>query len=197
MAIIHTNRKGTTYFLRRGVTKTGKTRYFFAREPGGEPVEEIPEGYEIRESVNGVVSLVKARPALLLETEILAVEKALAQHPRGRLYRLEAKDRQITVYEYVGDDPREVFQRLSGRVSLPGFTEERLARFEADQLAHGRFAPVMRFTLRDDRKRRFTAERMRYSGMAHWTPIGSYKPIEQLAREFIPALGSDEFFDLF
>ena len=55
MSITHTNRKGVTFYLGRGVTKTGKPRYFFAREPDkGEPVEAIPEGYEIVESVNGV-----------------------------------------------------------------------------------------------------------------------------------------------
>jgi hypothetical protein len=64
MAVTYTNRKGTTYSLCRGVTKTGKTRYFFAREPVNEPVEKVPEGYEISESVNGVVSLAKVRSAL-------------------------------------------------------------------------------------------------------------------------------------
>ena len=33
MRITHTNRKGVTFYLGRGVTKTGKPRYFFAREP--------------------------------------------------------------------------------------------------------------------------------------------------------------------
>ena len=66
MSITHTNRKGVTFCLGRSVTKTGKPRYFFAREPAkGEPVEAIPEGYEIVESVNGVVSLAKVRPALI------------------------------------------------------------------------------------------------------------------------------------
>jgi hypothetical protein len=33
MPITYTNRKGVTYHLCRGVTKTGKPRYYFAREP--------------------------------------------------------------------------------------------------------------------------------------------------------------------
>jgi hypothetical protein len=198
MTVTYTNGKGVTYFLCRGVPKTGKTRYFFAREPVGEPVEKIPEGYEISESVNGVVSLVKARPVLLQETEILAVRNALQKHPRARLYRVEAKAKQITIYEYTGPDPREVVQRLSERFGLSGFVDNRLAKFEAETLARGQFAPVMRFTLADDRKRHFKAERMCYLGsIDDWIAIAFDKPIEELARSLIPALASDEFFELF
>jgi len=40
MPVTYTNRKGHTYYLCQGVTKTGKSRYYFAREPRGEPVED-------------------------------------------------------------------------------------------------------------------------------------------------------------
>jgi hypothetical protein len=197
MAVTYTNRKGTTYFLCRGVTKTGKTRYFFARESGNEAVGEVPAGYEISESVNGIVSLVKARPALLLQTEILAVKNALANHPHAKLYRVETKARQITIYEYAGSDPREVVREFSERFGVRGFTNDRLEKFEAETLAHGQFAPVMRFTLIDGRKRRFKAERMCYLGsIDDWIDVAFDKPIEELARVLIPALGSDEFFEL-
>ena len=198
MGVTYTNRKGATYFLCRGVTKTGKARYFFAREIVGEPVEKVPEGYEIRESVNGVVSLVKARPVLLRETEIRAVKHALAKHPRAKLYRVEAKARQITIYEYAGADPQEVFQGLSERFGLPGMVDNRLAQFEAQTLARGRFMPVLHFTLIDDLKRRFKAERMCYLGsIDNWIDLAFDKPIEELARALIPTLGSDKFFELF
>ncbi len=58
-AVRHTNRKGVTYFLNRGLTTTGKARYFFAPRLHENPVAEIPAGYSISEGVNGVVSLVK------------------------------------------------------------------------------------------------------------------------------------------
>ena len=47
MSITHTSRKGVTFYLCHGVTKTGKPRYFFARARKGGPVEAIPEGYEV------------------------------------------------------------------------------------------------------------------------------------------------------
>jgi hypothetical protein len=67
MAVNYTNRKGVTYTLYQGQTKTGKPRYYFGRlEQGqGEAVTELPSGYTISESVNGVVSLVKERPAFV------------------------------------------------------------------------------------------------------------------------------------
>lgn len=41
MPVTYTSRKGITFHLCRGATKTDKTRYYFARQPKGEPVEEI------------------------------------------------------------------------------------------------------------------------------------------------------------
>jgi len=76
MPVTHTNRKGTTYYLCRSVTKTGKPRYYFAREPKGEPVEQIPEGFKIGESVNSLVFLAKDRPEQILPGEVAAVEAA-------------------------------------------------------------------------------------------------------------------------
>jgi hypothetical protein len=61
MSVTYASRKGLTYYLCRGLTKTGKPRYCFAREIKDEPVAEIPPGYTISESVNGVVSLAKDR----------------------------------------------------------------------------------------------------------------------------------------
>jgi hypothetical protein len=107
MPITHTNRKDVTFYLCRGVTKTGKPRYFFAREPDkGEPVEAIPEGYEVVESVNGVVSLARARPALIQPEERDLVQAAVAKHPKWRNYRVDVKGERIVVYEREGADAR-------------------------------------------------------------------------------------------
>src|SRR3989441_13324372 len=85
MPISYTNRKGVTYTLYRGQTKTGKPRYYFARagQGQGEPVTELPVGFTISESVNGVVSLVKDRPLLIQPEEVATVEAAVQQHPQA------------------------------------------------------------------------------------------------------------------
>src|SRR5438309_10904275 len=82
MPVSYTNRKGVTYILYRGQTRTGKPRYYFGR-PGqgqGEPVTELPPGFTISESANGVVSLPKARTALIQPEEVAAAEAAVQQH---------------------------------------------------------------------------------------------------------------------
>jgi hypothetical protein len=105
MPVSYTNRKGVTYTLYRGQTRTGKPRYYFGR-PGqshGEPFSEIPPGFTISESVNGVVSLVKDRPTLI-QLEEAAVEAVVQQHPEARRYRVAVKGKRIEVYEQVGPD---------------------------------------------------------------------------------------------
>lgn len=58
MAFEYRNRRGDVYLLQAGKTRTGKPRYYFGRKLTGEPVEEIPAGYEVYESpVRGQVYL--------------------------------------------------------------------------------------------------------------------------------------------
>ena len=43
------------------MTKTGKPRYFFAKTVRQEALLEMPEGFEVSESINGVVSVRRTR----------------------------------------------------------------------------------------------------------------------------------------
>src|SRR5712671_6101781 len=93
MPVSYTNRKGLTYTLYRGQTKTGKPRYYFGRMGSGqgEPVMELPPGFTISESLNGVVSLVKDHPSLIQPEEVAAIEEAVKQHPEASQYRIVVK----------------------------------------------------------------------------------------------------------
>lgn len=57
------NAKGNEYILHSRVTtlKNGKTQtiFFFAREPKEGALKEVPEGYEVSESRNGLPVLKK------------------------------------------------------------------------------------------------------------------------------------------
>src|SRR5437764_9154405 len=99
MPVTYTNRKGLTYTLYRGQTKSGKPRYYFGRmgQSQGEPVTELPAGFTISESVNGVVSLVKDRPSLIMPVEVAAVEAAMKQHPQAHRYRIATKHKWIEI----------------------------------------------------------------------------------------------------
>lgn len=197
--VSYTNRKGKTYFLCQGTTKTGKPRYYFAREPEGALVAAVPDGFAIRESVNGVVSLVKARPALLLEQEVEEVRAALRKHPQAPRYRVDAQGKRITIYERVGPDLEELARALSRKWGIPGLRENAIAeQAHALEEVHGQFTPVMRFELTDGQQRHFMAQRMCYLGsIDDWIYVEFEKPIAELARDLIPTLGTDEFFELF
>jgi len=195
MPVTYTNRKGVTYYLCRGVTKTGKPRYYFASEPQGEPVEQIPEGWKISESINGIVSLMKDRPAQILPEEVAAVEAAVRRHPKSRNYRVNVKGNRIEVYERVGIDPEDLIGEL-GRDGLlkPGLGD--WIREQRDRYAQ--FSPVLRFILKDAEQRTFHVERWCYLGsIDDWIYVGSMGPEDRLARQWIPRLGTDAFFEVY
>ena len=196
MPVTYTNRKGRTYHLCQGTTKTGKPRYYFAREPREQPLDEIPGGYEIGESVNGIVSLVKKRPAQILPDEIAAVEAAVKRHPKSRSYRVSVRRDRIEIYELVGPDAGDLIAALG----LQGLGLSGLAgRIQADQEQYGQFTPVMRFILADPETRSFRAQRWCYRGsIDDWINLMNVSgSLDQLARRLIPTLGTDDFFELF
>ena len=197
MVVTYTNRKGRKYYLCRGVTKTGKPRYYFSRERKDNTIDEIPAGYEITESVNGVVSLSKIRPKLLSDAEIDKVREAIDRHPEGYKYRIGVKLKVVTIYEPLGPDMHELVDIFVNRLGLSGAIEkhvgERLAR---EQEIYTQYTPVMRFTLTEKERRLFKAERMGYLGEGGWIDVEYGKPLEELAKRLIPTLGTDEFFEL-
>lgn len=195
MSVTYTNRKNLTYYLCKTTTKTGKPRYYFAREQKGKPLDEIPEGWEISESVNGIVSLVKKRPALILTSEVAAVEAAVERHPRSRNYRVSVKHDQIQIYEEVGPDAEDLIMALERQMLE---SPELAARIRAERERYAQFTPVMRFILIDAETRSFGVQRWCYRGsIDDWIDIGASGSLEQLAQRLIPTLGTDQFFELF
>jgi hypothetical protein len=197
MPVSYTNRKGITYTLYRGQTRTGKSRYYFGlpAHSQGEPVMEFPPGFTISESVNGVVSLVKDRPALIQPEEVEAVEAAVQQHPEAHRYRVAVKGNRIVVYEQIGPDYNELVSELHiPDLSRPGLAEQLRALEER----HAHYTPVLRFILLDQARRQFAAQRMSsLAGIDDWLELhGQTGPVAKLARAFIPTLDTEQFYEL-
>ncbi|MBU0491435.1 MAG: hypothetical protein KKA73_20490 [Chloroflexi bacterium] len=195
MPVTYTSRKGLTYYLCKGVTKTGKPRYYFAREPQGEPVEEIPAGFKIGESVNGLVFLEKDRPAQIHPEEVAAVQAAVRRHPRPRSYRVNVKHDRIEVYEQVGPEAEDLIKALG--LYEPGLPDNLADRIRAERERYAQWTPVLRFILADATRRTFGAQRMHYGGQTEWFDLSAFGPVDQLARRLIPTLGTDRFFELY
>lgn len=108
----YVNRKGETYFIHAGITKTGKPRYSCSRSPEG-ALLSIPEGYEVGESINAVVSIQRPKPALIpiADVEFVRTKLESMRHLKG--YKVEAKSTSIIVYEPFGHEVIDVKEKLS------------------------------------------------------------------------------------
>ncbi len=196
MPITYTNRRGITYHLCRTVGDTGTARYVFAREPRGEPVEELPDGYTIAESINGRVTLSRQRPSPIEAAEIAAVEAAVQRHPQAADYRVGVKDKTIVVYKRTGLN-LDGLAALLGRSGLPvpaSRVEEARAEFDR----HARYTPVLRFILLDAAQRTFHPQRWCYLGSVDgWLDLAVTGSLEELAARLVPTLGTDDFYQLY
>lgn len=192
MPVTYTNHKGRTYHLCRRKTKTGKPQYYFAREPKGEPVEEIPEGWEIRESPNGIVSLAKKESKEILPEESESVEAVVERHPKSHNYRVYVRSDRIEVYERVGAETDELIDKLEDTGLLVVSSDRVREMLER----RARYTPVLRFILHDEEDRTFKIERMSYRGEGGWKNVHRYGPLDTLACEIVPKLGTDALFEL-
>jgi hypothetical protein len=191
LPVTYTNRKGRTYYLCQGVTKTGKPHCYFTQKPKGEVMKHIPEGYRISESVNGRVSLIKDRPMQILPEEVSAVGAALRRHTKTQNYRIHVKHDRIEVYELVGPSAED----LTIALARQGLGSPELAdRIRAEREEYGQFTPVLRFVLADKARRIFRVERASYVDDG-WDDVFQMGPVDELASRWIPRLGTDEFFD--
>ncbi len=196
MPISYTNHKGQTVFLCQGVTKTGKDRYFFSNRAAENALKEIPAGYHIEESVNGVVSLVKDRKQVIQPEEIQVVEEALHRHPKRNNYRVSVKGKQIILHERLGPNV-ETMADIFGK-ALPRYSRQELLDGMREILdKNAQYSPMLHFILVDAAERTFCAERATYvSSLPEWVDICGRGPLQSLVDQIIPLLDTDEYFEL-
>ncbi|MFZ4580302.1 MAG: hypothetical protein ACOYOB_18115 [Myxococcota bacterium] len=185
-AFEHVNRKGQRYFLCQTKSNTNAPRYVFSRKPTGAPVAAVPDGYEVAESVNGLVSLRKTGSCQIRADECALVEAVLAMH-HGRRCRVDAKKREIVVHE----SPDPLFD-LDSLVGFFGSGHDLSMRVAAS----AQLSPVMRFRLIENMARTFTVDRMCFRGsLDGWLPLDTGS-LANLAETYIRHIGKDSFFEL-
>lgn len=99
--LTHQNRRGERYYLHEGQTKTGKPRYFFAKSVREGALGQMPEGYEVSESINAVVSVrrTKRRPGAISASDLQLAQDELARHRHLQHHQARVKESAIVVYE--------------------------------------------------------------------------------------------------
>jgi hypothetical protein len=99
MAIQHTSRTGKTYFLHTGPKRGGGVQYFFSTQPTGSLAAQLPDGFEIYESVHGQVFLRRTQPKLVREEETACIERGIAMRRGNHLYKVELHGSTLTIFE--------------------------------------------------------------------------------------------------
>ncbi|MFW9262856.1 hypothetical protein [Nostoc sp. CALU 546] len=190
MPIKYENRKGQTYYLYQGITKTGKPKYFFSMKSEGHLVETMPDGYEIYENPNAQVFLRKVQPKIITDEERANVEEGIKKFSSLQDYQIDIKQEIITIY--TADQDVNLLSELlnfSGRNEMrEGKTKLRLSIS---------YSPMLRFVLIDRAQRTFLTQRYCFLGrIDDWIEIGKQGNLQGLVENYVKHLGQESFFEL-
>lgn len=191
MAVQYVNRKGDTYYLHEARTKTGRPKWFFSTKAEGPLAQAVPPGYEVYENHNAQVFLRRVVPRLVTEEEVAVVERGVRNLAKLTYYVVEAREGTITVY--LSNQNTEF---LEGSVSSRfGITDP--AKLSTEMQRYLTYSPGMRFTLVDEGRRHFVAERWCYLGsIDDWMPLTGTGGLSALVARYVPHLGKDSYYDL-
>lgn len=218
--ITHTNRRGEVYYLHSGVSKTGKPTYHFSRKEAGNPVYEIPGGFEVYENPDARVYPRRIPKKIVSDEERRIVEAAMEAASVAD-YIVEVKKDAITVF--LGDltedeftdlaDPRNMLTDLIEKAEKVGVLVPDEFRELISELAEGAraagpkpaellekvqtYSPMLRFTLQDKETRSFDVERAWFTGGEdEWLWLDGPAGLRELASKYCRHLEKDSFYDL-
>jgi len=189
MAVTHINRRGDTYYLHEGKTKTGKPKFFFSKKEAGELAKAVPDKFEIYENPNAQVFLRRITPKLIAEEELAVVEKGIRDHAKLKHFFVEVQKDALVVYL-----PNEKVAGLEEALSpFVGFDLRSLPNVERFLT----YSPMMRFVLVDEEQRLFIAERWCFLGSIDtWIHLSGAARLTSLLKKYGPHLGKESFFEL-
>ncbi len=193
MVMEYVNRKGDTYYLQQGKTKTGKPKYYFGRRLSAAPLDAMPEGYEVHESPeNAQVHARKTRA-----TEVSSMERRLVEEAVARLAGLKHVIVNIehdALVVYLPDTEDEPLERLD---EMPWFSAGAIGKLRDRQARRAYYQKMMRFELLDDDERLYSVQRWCFRGsIDNWVFLAGPAPLERLVEQFAPHLGKESFFEL-
>jgi len=191
MPVTYTNRKGETYHLLVGATKTGKPKYYVSKKAGSHTADFIPEGFELHEHpASGIVHLRRVRESKLTSAERDFAVTEIRNATGTPHFFVEIEDDALVVY-WLDGSARDDAELL--RTFGPGAAR----RLHARKVSHGSYSALMRFVLIDEHQRLFRTERMCFrSSVDGWMPISSRRPLGELIDDYAQHLGQESFFEL-
>lgn len=194
MALEYVNRRGDRHYVLQGKTKTGKPKYYCSKKPEGVAVEQLPDGFEIHENPeNALVSVRKLRPTRIHLFERKMLANWVAELIATELALVEVEGDSLVVYSSDADPDStiRILDMLVGPVGDDGASHRDWI------VRHARYSPCFRFSLTDEAERLYLAERRYYMGSREgWHLLASNQSLESLARQFLPHVGQESFFEL-
>jgi hypothetical protein len=188
MAVQHTNRRGQTFYLHQGTTKTGKPKYFFSLSNHGEVAYTAPKGFEIYENPNSQVFLRRKQPKLITDEEVAVVEEGLKRYSRQERCRVDVRQAIITVFT-----PDQNAAELEAAMGLPAAVRAAgvLDRFTS-------YSPSLQFVLANKEQRTFITRRYCFLGsIDDWIEIGRPDRLAKLVKKYVRHIGQDSFYELY
>jgi hypothetical protein len=206
-AFSYTNRHGKTYHL-HWVRCADNRVACVMRQDGDGAATHLPEGYEVRENIHGHVFVRRQRVPQFGALEEQLLHQALERY-RPFAYELDIDGRAATVYASAED--RKCFlesldadfangfadaltKALAKRYS-PDLVEMFRAKRKQQNARRLKFYPLLRFVVADRRERRFSVERVCFTGESSWVRL-EVLPLSLALEKYLPHLGTDTFFDL-
>lgn len=190
----YVNRRGQRYFLQSKPDGKGVPRYSFTMKETQTPVARVPEGFEVREDPdNAQVTLRKIKPTPILPEERQLLESIIRQETKDLHYIVDVQGSSLVVYtaDAVGEGLLDEWKRF-----IP-MTPKAVRDLQDRYLRDARYDKMLRFTLSDAKARLFGAERWCFLGsIDNWYSLDWSRPLEDLAREYVPHLGKESFFEL-
>lgn len=196
-AVQYTNRKGDTYFLQAGTTRTGKPRYWFGRKQTGEPVEAVPPGYEIYEHPKeGLVSLRKVKPSPISQLDRDILSNGIRRFAGLEHFIVDVDGESLVVY-LPGIDEAEADRTLEMLAGPQSVLSPRLLAVKTAMIQQSGFMKMMRFTLVNPDERVFVVQRWCFLGdVDDWIWVGGPDSLEELVRTYGKHLGKESFYEM-
>jgi hypothetical protein len=198
MAYSRRNRCGDVYWLQRAKTGTGKLRYYFARKLTGEPVEEVPAGFEAYESPRyGQLYLRKKLLTCIDPEERAIVADGISLFSEVSHFIVDIEEDCLVVYVPSLSDDRldSMIRRLAGpdALQVPRYREAR-----EQFVRESEHEKALRFQLLDVKQRLFLAERWdARDEYGDWIYLGGPAALLGLVDEFVERLGKETFHELY
>jgi len=193
MAMEYVNRKGDTYYLQQGKTKTGKPRYYFGRKLKAAPLDALPEGYEVYESPEtGQVYARKSVPTEISPMERRMVEEAVATQAGLKQAIVDVERKALVVYL-----PSTEGKSLQGLRDTLGLPQSVVAALIDEVTRRGHYGKMLRFDLVDADERLYVAQRWCFLGsIDDWIFLSGPAPLADLLDKFAKHLGKESFYEL-